>query len=278
MSFGERAALEGVLAQVRPKLALELGTAEGGSLRRIAVHSADVHSIDPDHQLLRSAEPLPNHVNLHTGPGAELLPPLLRSFEESNRNIDFALVDGAHSVEAVRASLEELLRSPATRRTVILIHDSMNAEVRAGIGRVELDDYEKVVYHELDFLPGYTYAERLARSSAQGGFALVLTDAWRSPGYTESTRQSLYQEPFKYTHGELVLARQNDRLRGELRAASAQLEAARASIEHSAAAHHEELEELRRDLEGTKHALVRMKESVSWRATRPLRAVRRLLR
>jgi len=46
MSFGERAALEGILSQLTPDLALELGTAEGGSLERLAHHSAEVHSFD----------------------------------------------------------------------------------------------------------------------------------------------------------------------------------------------------------------------------------------
>lgn len=159
MSFGERAALEGVLAQVRPKLALEIGTAEGGSLRRIAAHSQEVHSVDLDHEPVLSQEPLPDHVTLHTGPSAELVPGLLAAFAAEGRNLDLALVDGDHSLEGAAGDLEALLRSPATRRTVILVHDSMNVEVRAGIESVGLNGYEKVVYHELDFVPGYIYAE-----------------------------------------------------------------------------------------------------------------------
>ena len=77
---------------------------------------------------------------------------------------------------------------------------------------------------------------------------------------------------------ERALARENDRLRGELLAVSAQLEAASASIEGSAGTHQDELEQLRRELEGTKHALVTLERSVSWRLTRPLRALRRLVR
>src|SRR4051812_27377118 len=46
MSPGERAAFEGVLAQLQPRLAIEIGTAEGGSLERIAANSADVHAVD----------------------------------------------------------------------------------------------------------------------------------------------------------------------------------------------------------------------------------------
>lgn len=78
--------------------------------------------------------------------------------------------------------------------------------------------------------------------------------------------------------GDHALARENDRLRGELAALAAQLEAASASIEGAAATHQEELEQLRRELEGTKHALVTLKGSVSWRITRPLRTLRGWLR
>ena len=200
MSFGERAALEGVLAQTRPELALEIGTAEGGSLRRIAAHSAEVHSVDLDHEPLSGQEPLPAHVTLHTGPSADLVPELLRWFAEGGRNLDFALVDGDHSFEGAGGDLQALLRSPATLRTVILVHDSMNAEVRAGIEGVGLEGYEKVVYHELDFVPGYIYAEGVARNAVWGGLALVLTDVRRSAAYHESTRQSLYHEPFESIH------------------------------------------------------------------------------
>lgn len=195
MAFGERAALEGVLSQVQPKLALEIGTAEGGSLRRIAAHSAEVHSIDIDHDPVREGDPLPDHVTLHTGSSAQLLSRLLDSFAQAGRLVDFALVDGDHSFEGVAADLRALLTSPVTSRTVILVHDSMNPEVRAGIQSVGFDDYENVVYHELDFVPGYTYAEGAVRDSTWGGIALVMTDLRRSAAYAESTGQSLYQSP-----------------------------------------------------------------------------------
>ena len=39
MSRGERAAVEGVLAALEPALAIEIGSAEGASLRRIAPHA-----------------------------------------------------------------------------------------------------------------------------------------------------------------------------------------------------------------------------------------------
>jgi hypothetical protein len=66
MSFGERAALEGILAQLRPRLAIEIGTAEGGSLSRIADYSAEVHSIDLTHDELSVELPDPPHARRDT--------------------------------------------------------------------------------------------------------------------------------------------------------------------------------------------------------------------
>jgi methyltransferase family protein len=194
MSFGERAAVEGVLAEVRPRLAIEIGTAEGGTLRRIAARSAEVHSIDVSHDALAGAPP---NVTLHTGASHAVLPPLLDSLAAAGRTVDFVLVDGDHSFEGVAADLNVLLESAATARTVILVHDSLNAEVRAGVESVGLEGHDKVVYCELDFVAGYVYREGVAAGSAWGGLALVLTGSRRSPGYEDSPRQRLYHEPFE---------------------------------------------------------------------------------
>ncbi len=72
MGFGERAALVGLLSEIRPKVAIEIGTAEGGSLRRIAHHSERVLSFDllePDPALRE----LPN-VEFFVGDSHRLLP------------------------------------------------------------------------------------------------------------------------------------------------------------------------------------------------------------
>ena len=52
----------------------------------------------------------------------------------------------------------------------------------------------------LDFVPGYIYAEVAARNAVWGGLALLLTDLRLSAAYHESTRQSLYHEPFESIH------------------------------------------------------------------------------
>ncbi len=202
MSFGERAALEGILAQLRPRLAIEIGTAEGGSLSRIAGYSAEVHSIDLTHDEL-SLE-LPKHVTLHAGPSERLLPNLLDRFCASKHQVDFVLVDGDHSFEGVANDLRVLLRSRATATSVIVVHDSMNEEVRAGIESVELDDYEKVVYYELDFVPGYMYRGGSAHHAVWGGLGLIVCDSHRSQAYSPSPRQWRYYEPYAAIHNMRV--------------------------------------------------------------------------
>jgi methyltransferase family protein len=194
MSFGERAALEGVLVQVSPRLALEIGTAEGGSLERIAAYSEEAHSIDLSHEEITRA--LPANVVLHEGPSSQLLRPLLESFVARSRELDFALVDGDHSYEGVRADIKTLLESQATGRSVILVHDTMNAEIRTGLESLELERYPKIVYYEPDFVPGYIYREGVCRGAAWGGIGLLLTDVSRSPDYPLNPRQTRYYEPF----------------------------------------------------------------------------------
>ena len=193
MSFGERCALEGVLAQVRPRMAIEIGTAEGGSLRRIASYSEAVHSIDVDHGPVGD---VPANVELHTGGSREMLPPLLSSIARAGDQLDFVLVDGDHSYEGVKRDLELLLGSPCAARAVILVHDTMNAEVRAGVESVRCERYPGVVYYELDFVPGYVYRKGIARNTAWGGLGLILTDRERCGQYADSPRQDLYHEPF----------------------------------------------------------------------------------
>ena len=175
MSLGERAALEGVLAALKPRLAIEIGTAEGGSLRRIAEHSEEVHSfdlVDPDPEI--AAIP---HATFHAGDSHALLPAFLGELADTGRRVDFVLVDGDHSAEGVRRDAEDLLASPAIANTVILFHDSANELVRAGLDAVDFDAHEKVVHVEPDFGAGSVFSAPELRNEIWGGLGLVLVDA-----------------------------------------------------------------------------------------------------
>ena len=80
MSYGERTVIEGMLAMLRPHLAIEIGRAEGGSLRRIAEHSDEVVSfdiVDPSEELSQLS-----NVKILTGDSHVLLPQELTRMAE----------------------------------------------------------------------------------------------------------------------------------------------------------------------------------------------------
>ncbi len=113
MAPGERAAVEGVLRLLRPSLSIEIGTARGGSLEAISLASDSVHSFDLQRHSDLTSERFPNVV-FHTGDSHELLPELLEELAVSGRNVDFALVDGDHSAQGVRADVESRSRRRAS--------------------------------------------------------------------------------------------------------------------------------------------------------------------
>ena len=178
MTLGERAALEGLLARLRPALAVEIGTAEGGSARCLARHCEELHLFDRVHPA-GLADELPNAV-LHTGDSHVLLPAVLDRMAAAGRTVDFALVDGDHTAWGVQRDMEDLLESPAVRRTVIVAHDAANEEVRAGLEACGLDVRPEVAFFDLDFVPGHLSAREPYEGAIWGGLALVIVDpgAW----------------------------------------------------------------------------------------------------
>lgn len=178
MSGGERAALHGVLSELRPSLAIEIGSAEGATLGLIASHAREVHSFDLFEPVLPAGELA--HVKLHTGDSHELLPRVLADLAEAGRNVDFALVDGDHSPDGVRRDVEDLLASPAVTTTTILIHDTSNPIVRSGVDAVDWDGCAKVAHVQPDWISGYIFSAEHFAHELWGGLGLVIVDAARA--------------------------------------------------------------------------------------------------
>lgn len=243
MSYGERAALEGILSQLQPRLAIEIGTAEGGSLHRIAEHSVEVHSFDllePDPRIRELT-----NVTVHTGDSHILLPELLARLVDEGRNVDFVLVDGDHSAEGVCQDLRDLLDSRAIGRTIIVVHDTLNATVRAGLERVRYEAYPKVAYVELDFVAGYVFREPSLLHQLWGGLGLVVVDSARGAYFAGGVRQTRYFEAF--------------------------------GLLHDAQAPLVEVQRLEEELSATRGWLDAVQGSASWRLTAPIRELKRRL-
>jgi hypothetical protein len=260
MTLGERAAIEGVLAQLEPRLAIEIGTAEGGGLRRIAAHAEEVHSFDLVPPQV-PVEEMPN-VTLHTGDSHQLLPEALERFAEQGRKVDFVLVDGDHSAEGVRRDLDDLLSSPAVADTVILIHDVTNEQVRSGVDAVRYAAYPKVAHVNLDFVPGYMLREPDRRHELSGGLGLVIVDVTRTAYFpaVPVVEERYYSAGHLYPQvRDLVIAAE----RGE------PATPAEAREQQTLA---EELAAVREERERYRRLSETVTGSLSWRITAPLRA------
>jgi hypothetical protein len=269
MTLGERSALEGVLSQTKPSLSIEIGTAEGGSLRRILAHSTQVHSFD----LVKPAEAileLPG-VTLHTGDSHVLLGEFLTELERDHVNVDFALVDGDHTAEGVRRDMEALLSSPAVGRCVILIHDTSNEIVREGLERVDYASHPKIVRRDLDFVAGHLSETGAFANQLWGGLGLLVIDDRHDPVPKDVPVESEF-----YTGFELLsLARESlrDSVVDPERDGPSAPDAGPAGEQVGETTDQQQAvaEELRRARE-TLHSVT---SSASWRLTEPLRAIKR---
>jgi hypothetical protein len=264
MSYGERAALEGVVSQLRPGLALEIGTAEGGSLRRIAAYSAEVHSFDlvpPSPELASLA-----NTTFHTGDSHVLLRQVLGELSAAGRSIDFVLIDGDHSAEGVRQDLVEVLSSPALERGVVLLHDTMNPDVRRGIEDVEMSAYEKVALVDLDFVPGYLARREPYRLQLWGGLGMVVVDGEHAFNRGGAIRDDRF-------HALFAMVRPTVAVMGEIEARGLPLDRMDArALEQRLS---EEVSGCRESLARRERLVDAMEASLSWRITSPLRGLKR---
>ncbi|HWX97259.1 MAG TPA: class I SAM-dependent methyltransferase [Solirubrobacteraceae bacterium] len=253
----------------KPRLAIEIGRAEGGSLRRIATHSRRVVSLDLVEPYSDTAAIA--NVRALTGDSHVLLPLELARIDDAGEMVDFVLVDGDHSTDGVRSDVEQLLNSPAVSDTVILVHDTLNEDVRHGLEQVDYNEYEHVAWVDLDFIPGYVARIPERFGECWGGVGLIVVDstgAFRADGPRRMTHlfeQSLLIWP----------AARSIRAKGPIATRdTSDLELVASSSVSDAQAH---VSLLAADLQRHRAWLDEIQHSASWRLTSPLRSVKRAL-
>ena len=155
-------------------------------------------------------------MHLHTGDSHDLLPALLAELSRAGRNVDFVHVDGDHSAEGVKRDLDDLLASASVRQTAILIHDTTNEEVRAGVEQVRFRCLPPRWAHvDLDFVAGYLCREESLRHELWGGLGLVLVDASRLVYGSEPAQQrDIYGAQRLLAYAKAALLDEEARLRG----------------------------------------------------------------
>lgn len=238
---------------MQPTVSVEIGTLQGGSLQCVSAYSQIVHSFDLAFHPSVTRSRFPNVV-FHEGNSHKLLPQVLSELAADDTNVDFALVDGDHSAEGVKKDLEDLLESPSVRQTIILVHDTLNERVRAGLRSVDFER-DKVSKVELDFVVGQVWGGETFDHDFWGGLGLVAT-GWRIERGSPRTTQPIYDavDVFSTFRQTLEGGAEVERPRyGEINALERQLADARASMRL-------------------------MERSLSWRITAPLRRARSVIR
>lgn len=201
MDIVERVMLLHVVGSLKPRVSIEIGTADGGSLSAIARHtSGRVFTLDiRDDRQAALGERFPDNVEFIAGPSRETLPALLARLHAEDAEIDFVLIDGDHSAGAVRRDIEDLLAGyqPRTRPLFVLMHDSFNPECRRGIAGANWDASPHVRRVQLDYTPGVFPGDGPVAGQMWGGFALaVLRPGTRGDGRpvnVKGNRQHLFE-------------------------------------------------------------------------------------
>jgi glycosyltransferase involved in cell wall biosynthesis/2-polyprenyl-3-methyl-5-hydroxy-6-metoxy-1,4-benzoquinol methylase len=153
MSDSERLALTAILLRHNPHCSIEVGTYLGGVLPLIAQHSDMVFSIDIDPSIPEKYKDFGN-VSFLTGPSSVVFPLLLKGLEEASIPVDFVLIDGDHSAEAVSRDIASLLTYVPKSPLFIIIHDSFHPECRRGILEAGWEKSPYVHWVDVDFIPG----------------------------------------------------------------------------------------------------------------------------
>lgn len=195
MSPAEQVALAFLLQQLRPKIAIEIGTRFGGSLQVLSHYCEHVYAIDIDQDVPKRLGGKFSNVDFLIGPSDEKLPPLLTRLGRERAPLEFALVDGDHSTNGVRKDIDHLMRFRPTVPLYIVMHDSFNPACREGLRQAQWASNPYVHVVELDFVPGTVNPAPAFRDQLWGGLALGVLLPHERTGRFEITARA--EQTFK---------------------------------------------------------------------------------
>lgn len=194
MSQAERMAMCHMLQLIQPKLAIEVGTYEGGSLSLLSAHCGWVYSLDIDPAIPQKFARFRNTTFI-TESSATSLPSLLRRLEQESAPLEFILVDGDHTREGVQRDLNAILEYQPSRRVHVLMHDSFNAECRSGMLGAAWSSARHVAFADLDFIHGKIVQQGGPfDGELWGGLALLILDPAPQPPVQLFATSSIMQQ------------------------------------------------------------------------------------
>ncbi|MDB5350938.1 MAG: hypothetical protein JWN86_2185 [Planctomycetota bacterium] len=190
MTPAEQVGMLYLLNQLRPKVAIEIGTRFGGSLQVLSRYSDKVYSLDIDPEVTKRLHGRFSNVEYLTGPSDEVLPGLLDRLQADEAELSFALVDGDHSTEGVRKDIDALLKYTPRVPMYIVMHDSFHGVCRDGLKAADWAGCPYVHAVELDFVPGIVNPFPASLGQLWGGLALGVLKPEPRSGPLEITEWS----------------------------------------------------------------------------------------
>jgi hypothetical protein len=174
----ERIAITGLLARLRPKMALEIGVYHGGSLTLTSQFANEVIAIDIDPDVVNRFN-VPANTEIWIGDSADLISRALTRTEDRDLPLNFVLIDADHSAAGVTRDIEQVLRYRPREPMVILIHDSGNPDCRQGILNADWNCNPHVQFVECDLVPGQIieHTVKAGRGEVWGGLAIAYLNA-----------------------------------------------------------------------------------------------------
>jgi hypothetical protein len=190
MAPSEQMGLLFILDQLRPKVAIEIGTKFGGSLQIMSHFCDKVYALDIDPDVPNRLKGKFPNVEYLIGPSGETLPPLIARLQKEGAELGFALVDGDHSTAGVKEDIDNLLKFIPTVPFYIIMHDSFNPHCRAGLKQANWAANPYVHAAELDFVPGTVNPTPAFRDQLWGGLAMGILLPHKRKGRFEVTARS----------------------------------------------------------------------------------------
>lgn len=173
MTRNERYCLTQLLKEIKPKITIEIGTYNGGSLQVLSEYSEKVYAIDIDINVKKKLENQFENVVFLIGDSKIILPQLIKELQENNESIEFALIDGDHTELGVKSDIENLINYVPHSSLNIILHDSFNPNCRKGMKAVNYNENKHIHYVELDYISGVFEPDGLKREM-WGGFAHIV--------------------------------------------------------------------------------------------------------
>ena len=195
MSPSEQAAMVLLLQNLKPSVAIEIGTKFGGSLQVLARFSEKVYSLDIDPEVERRLAGRYPNVEFVIGPSNETLPPLLKRLQTEGVNLGFILVDGDHTSKGVETDINNVLQFKPRHPLYVVMHDSFSPDCRRGLFRAQWERNPHVRVVEIDFVTGTVNPSPEFRGQLWGGLALaILLPEPRATRFEVSARAQMTYE------------------------------------------------------------------------------------